>query len=158
MKFLRSFLLFAVILIPIVFINENIHAAAPNPVEALQQYQPQGTANFETNSDATQQTATGAIWVKVWKVVSVLIMASGIVAIFALISTGFNYVISFGVPEKLEAAKKSFFWAIGGLVVVILAYFLVQTIIDILLFIGVPGEETQGTAGSGTSPAANPGS
>lgn len=50
----------------------------------------------------------------------------GIVAIFMLIFGGFKFMFSGGDPKEVEGARHVITWAIIGLVVVLLAFFIIN--------------------------------
>lgn len=52
----------------------------------------------------------------------------GIVALFMLVFGGFKFMFSGGDPKEVEAARHVITWAIIGLVVVLLAFFLINII------------------------------
>ena len=58
---------------------------------------------------------------------------AGALAVGAVIYSGVLYIISQGDPEKIAKAKKSLFWSIGGVLVIILAYTIVTMINDFIL-------------------------
>lgn len=62
-----------------------------------------------------------------------LLQISGILAIFFIIMSGFNYVKSFGQEEEIQKAKKGLIWSILGFLLVILSYAIVQNVIKITL-------------------------
>jgi len=53
-------------------------------------------------------------------------------AVLALIYSGILYIISTGDSSKAETAKKNFTWAIIGVVLITLAYFIVSVVQDVL--------------------------
>lgn len=61
------------------------------------------------------------IWVVTANVLDIVVQLAGVVSVFAIVFGGFRYITSQGEPEKLQTAKKTLTYAIGGLVVAILA-------------------------------------
>jgi hypothetical protein len=53
---------------------------------------------------------------------------SGLVALVLIIYSGITYITSHGDPQKVEGAKKTLTWAIVGLVVIFLSFFVVNLI------------------------------
>jgi len=47
---------------------------------------------------------------------------AGTIALFMLIYAGIMYITSTGNEEKAKKAKKTFYWTIGGLMLLLLAY------------------------------------
>jgi len=63
---------------------------------------------------------------------SLLLYASGSVAVFMLVFGGVRLILSFGNQEQMDAAKNTIKWAVIGLLIVILAFALVQNVIDLI--------------------------
>lgn len=69
-------------------------------------------------------------------IVSILIPVGGIVLFIMIIAGGFYYITSSGDPRKAEGAKSTITYAIFGVVLLALAFFILQII---AAFVGVPG-------------------
>lgn len=54
------------------------------------------------------------------------LMASGVVAVFFIIFAGAKLVTSGGDQKKVEGARKTMTWAIIGLVIILMSYFIVN--------------------------------
>jgi hypothetical protein len=65
-------------------------------------------------------------------VINLILYASGSVAVLMLVIAGVRYVSSFGNQEMMDGAKKTIKFALIGLLVVILAFAIVNNIIDIV--------------------------
>lgn len=65
------------------------------------------------------------IWIITANVLSMLIQVAGLIAVFMIIYGGIRYMTSQGEPENIQAAKKTLMYAIGGLILAILASTLV---------------------------------
>lgn len=61
-------------------------------------------------------------------VVSVLLTLSGVAALFFIIFSGIKFITSGGDPKQVEGARKTLTYAIIGLIVIFLAYFIVNTV------------------------------
>jgi hypothetical protein len=61
-----------------------------------------------------------------------LLFVLGAVAVITIIISGFRYTISHGDPKAIQSAKETMFYAVVGLIVAIMAYAIVNFIIDIL--------------------------
>lgn len=55
-------------------------------------------------------------------IVSIVLALSGIVLFIMLLTGGFKYLTSGGDPKAVDAARNTLTYAIGGLVVLVLAY------------------------------------
>jgi cytochrome bd-type quinol oxidase subunit 2 len=60
------------------------------------------------------------------KVLTGFLSITGIIALLMIMVSGFKYVTASGNEEQVESAKNTLQWAIGGLVVILLAYVLVR--------------------------------
>lgn len=69
-------------------------------------------------------------------VVNALLLFAGAVAVLFLIIGGFRYVVSAGNAEQVEGAKKTIVYALLGLIIIFIAYVLVQLVQD---YLGVQG-------------------
>lgn len=70
---------------------------------------------------------------------NILIGLVGLVAIFAIVFSGYSMVIAAGNTEAITKAKKNLTNAIIGLVLVLLAFILINTILYLVL--GVKGQQ-----------------
>jgi phosphate starvation-inducible membrane PsiE len=61
-------------------------------------------------------------------VINALLVFAGAVAVLFLIVGGFRYVVSAGNPDQVEGAKKTILYAILGLIIIFIAFVLVQLI------------------------------
>lgn len=75
-------------------------------------------------------------------IIVVLLQIAGVLAIYFIVVSGFNYVKAFGREEEIQKAKKGLTWSIVGLIVVLLSYMIVQNIIRILLTVDDTGTTT----------------
>lgn len=61
-----------------------------------------------------------------------LLGATGLIAMLAVVWGGLQYILSFGNEQKISAAKRVIFWAIGGMVVVGLSYAILRSVASLL--------------------------
>ena len=61
-------------------------------------------------------------------VVDWALIFSGIVALFLIIFSGIRFITSSGDPKNIESAKKTFIYAILGLILVLLSFFIINII------------------------------
>jgi hypothetical protein len=71
-------------------------------------------------------------------VVNVVLGLAGIVLFIMLILGGFGYITSGGDPKKIESARNTLTYAIGGMIFIALAYLILKFI---EVFTGVPVTE-----------------
>src|SRR3989339_1610045 len=57
-----------------------------------------------------------------------LLIFSGIVALFIIIFSGIRFIASSGDPKQLEGAKKTFGFALAGLLLIIFSFFIIRVI------------------------------
>lgn len=55
-------------------------------------------------------------------------MFAGIIAVFLIIFSGIKFVTSSGDPQKVEAARKTFIYAIIGFVFILLSFVVINFI------------------------------
>lgn len=75
-------------------------------------------------------TAGGRIDTTVQNLINVLSIVVGIAAVIMLIVGGFRYITSAGNPEGIKAAKNTIMYALIGLVIVALAQFIVNFVLN----------------------------
>jgi len=61
-------------------------------------------------------------------IVAVLITLAGIIFFFMIIAGGFRYLTSGGDPKAVAAAGNTLTWAIAGLLIVLVTWFILQLI------------------------------
>ena len=71
-------------------------------------------------------------------VVNVVLGLAGVVLFIMLILGGFSYITSGGDPKKVESARNTLTYAIGGVIFIALAYLILKFI---EVFTGVPVTE-----------------
>lgn len=91
--------------------------AAPDPEKAPE---PPSPINFENIEDLA------------WTFVNYFLAIAGLVAVVFIILGGFQYIISQGNEETSKKAQKTLTYAVIGLVVVLAAYAIKTTVIDII--------------------------
>ncbi len=79
----------------------------------------------QTSHDCTDNGVTNTLGT----VVNILSLVVGAVAIIAIISGGFKYIMSGGDANKVGNAKSTILYALVGIVVVVLAQFIVRFVI-----------------------------
>lgn len=65
--------------------------------------------------------------------INTLLVYGGVLALLFIIFGGFRYIISLGNPESVEKARNTVLYAILGLIIIFLAYFLVAYVLADLL-------------------------
>lgn len=83
-------------------------------------------------------------------VINYILGFAAFVAIGVIIYGGYQYMTSLGDPTKIEKGKKTLINAIIGLVIIILAFIIVQTVVNIFT------SDTQTTPTTPTTPQASP--
>lgn len=78
----------------------------------------QGTG---ANGDFTNLTRNDLI-ISAWNIVRWGVVGIGVPITIIIVYAGIQYMLALGNEEKLEKAKQTLYWAIAGLVVVVLAF------------------------------------
>jgi hypothetical protein len=81
-------------------------------------------------------------------IVNILSLIVGVVVVISIISAGFKYITSGGEASKVANAKSTIIYALVGLVIVVLAQFIVRVVVH---------EAAQAVANNATPPIANNG-
>lgn len=93
-----------------------------------------GTTELElgskTNCKADLSGGTGRINKIITQAINIFSIIVGIVAVIMIIVGGFKYITSGGDSGNISSAKNTIIYAVIGLVVVALAQFLVQFVLD----------------------------
>jgi len=63
-----------------------------------------------------------------WLVIQSLLLFAGVVALFFIIHSGLKFVLSSGDPKRVEDARETFVYAIVGLVIVLLAFLILNLV------------------------------
>lgn len=61
-------------------------------------------------------------------IINFLVLFAGVVCVFLIIIAGYKIVTSEGDPEKMSSARKTLFYAIGGFLLVILSFVILNII------------------------------
>ena len=84
-------------------------------------------------------------------IISILLWVVGIASVIVIIYAGITFIISAGNPSKISQAKTMLTYAVVGLVVAILAYAIVNFVINASSGKGVGGGSSSGSSSSGDS-------
>lgn len=111
----------------------------PMAVPALASAQPDiqgnlcgGTTLTVTNGGGCGQTSTGTQHINsfITDIVNVFSIIVGVVAVIMIIVGGFRYITSGGDSNNISGAKNTIIYAIIGLIIVALAQFIVQFVLN----------------------------
>ncbi len=106
-------------------------------------------AQCNIREEDVQAVGNGDIWGTVSTVLNVVVGIMGIAAVAVIILGAFNFLTSQGDAAKVTKGKNTIIWGIVGLIVAIMAFAIVNFILDSFFGNG---------AGSGTSGGSNSGS
>lgn len=89
---------------------------------------PNGNPDFTNTSsgDIRSNLATLATYV-----LNIVLLLSGILAVFFLIYSGIQYITSAGNPDRIKAARGGIINAIIGIIVIVAAYFIIKVAISV---------------------------
>lgn len=79
-------------------------------------------------SDPNSAPTLGCATVVFSNIVDAALIFAGVVALFFIVISGIKFITSGGDPKQVEGARKTLTWAIIGLVVVFLSFFIVKLI------------------------------
>ena len=96
------------------------------PFVAAAQFQLPSAGGTGLPSDNTATTF-------IFRIIQILLVVAGIIAVIFLIIGGFRYITAGGNEESSEAARKTLTNAIIGLVIIILAFVIVNVISNALV-------------------------
>ncbi|MEK7146138.1 MAG: hypothetical protein AAB802_03045 [Patescibacteria group bacterium] len=90
-------------------------------------------ASDAVNEENPETAATQTIILFVGNLLSQVLLFAGAVTILFLIIAGANYIFAFGKDERIEKGKRGIFWAIVGLLIIMLSYSIVRGLVGVLL-------------------------
>ena len=97
---------------------------------------PSGSLNSEATSlggcniPKEEEGGGGSIWTTVQTIINVILGVLGVVAVVMIILGGVQYMTSAGDASKLAKAKNTILYAIVGLVVALMAYAIVNFVLN----------------------------
>ena len=127
---LANFLIFGILMIGI---PAALAAVGISP-DLRPEYAPQGReelANPEAPAD--DKFGVRSINFIIGDFVVVLLQIAGVLAVWFVTSSALGYVKAFGKDENMDKAKKGLIWSLAGLVIIIMAYAIVQNVLRIVL-------------------------
>lgn len=121
------FLILSLILLP------STASAAPSVQEGCPQVNAftslKGLLSNENFNGTDPSKGLGSVRCFIFEITKIALTYAGIIAVIILLWGAFLYVTSYGDDAKIETAKKTVLWSIIGLVVLALAY----TILNVFL-------------------------
>lgn len=87
-----------------------------------------GGVNCASNGQLTNLTGSDGI---VTNVINGLFMAAGIIAVLFIVIGGIRYVVSQGDEKSVQGAKNTVLYAVIGLLIVLLAFAIVNFVLDL---------------------------
>lgn len=133
--------IFKIALVLIAILAPQIVSAAYSIPDA---YQPTNAPDLGVDIDAygtDGDYGSSAVNIYVQYFAGGLIALTGILSVWAIVNAGFGYATAAGNQEKLNNAKKELLWATLGLATVILSFFFIQLILNLVA--SLDGEETE---------------
>lgn len=107
------------------FIAKNANAQVSLPNDLRPQYVP----------DIAGNTAEDKIFNLSGSIIITIMQLAGGVAILVIIISGFKYIIARGEEGEIEQAKNNIFWAIGGLLLIMISYIVIRFVVKVTLVI-----------------------
>lgn len=87
-----------------------------------------GTAEWGSCLSNGDVATLACIPVVLGNIINALVILAGVVCIFLIIFAGFKFVTSEGDPEKIASARKTLFYAIGGMLLVLASFFILNVV------------------------------
>ncbi|MBP6913118.1 MAG: hypothetical protein KBC00_00720 [Candidatus Levybacteria bacterium] len=81
---------------------------------------------IEGDPNGTGVATLSCVWVVLQNVINAALILSGVVAVFLIIYSGYQYVTSSGDKEKVDNARKRLTYAIIGLVIIMLSFVMIN--------------------------------
>ena len=98
---------------------------------AISQFILAASVRAQSNPNPLPQPHSSDLGPILQNVINWILGIAGLLAVLMLVIGGVRYVISAGNPTQTEGAKKTIIYALVGIVVIILAYVLVNTVIGL---------------------------
>lgn len=89
-----------------------------------------GSGGKWDGTNCTNTNAGGSIEEFIKNIINVLLFAIGAVAVIMIIIGGFKYVVSNGDSSSITSAKNTILYAVVGLVIAIIAYAIVNFVVN----------------------------
>lgn len=89
--------------------------------------------NIVETSESVETYSAETVIYLLGDLISGVLALVGVLAVYFLVSNALKYATSFGRQDEAEKAKKGIFWAIGGLLIILLSYIIVRFVIRIVL-------------------------
>ncbi len=93
-------------------------------------YKPSGDSYAEFFNPFRGHEDITTIWGVISLIASVLVTLGSLVAIGYIVYGGYMYITSAGNPETSKQAAQSIIWSIIGLIVIMLAYMIIEFVIN----------------------------
>jgi len=86
------------------------------------------TADWTSCLSGTDVATLSCIPIVLQNIINFLVIFSAVVCVFILIFAGFKFTTSEGDPEKIANARKTALYGLGGFVIVLASFFLLNLI------------------------------
>lgn len=112
---------------------------------------PTVTAPVQPGADQAQAEAR----LLIGKVINWIFGIVGLIAVWAVVNNAFWLVVAVGKGETIDQRKKALFWAVGGLILLILSYTIIQMVVRFVINVAEEAPAVGGPAPT-PSPSASP--
>ena len=100
--------------------------------QAFAQITEDSSINPSGSSDFTEKVSFKEQFISVAnKVISLILLITGVLAVLYLIWSGIQYITSSGNPEKTKLARAGIINAVIGIVIIVAAYFIIKFAVSI---------------------------
>ena len=93
---------------------------------------PETLAALVPDPTTISQKGLGAVSDLIYSLIDYALLAAGALSIILIVISGINFATSAGDPARLKSAKSTLVYAIGGLVLSLIAVAVVNTVFTVL--------------------------
>jgi hypothetical protein len=102
--------------------DQDLNGAAPNIG---------GNANFSTVSNTSGGGLKNTIATIAGTVLDIILLISGILAVFYLVYSGILYITSAGSPDKVKTARAGIINSVIGIIIIVAAFFIIKVALSV---------------------------
>lgn len=113
-------------------VSVPVFAAVGLPPELRPENLP-GATRGQEGAETSKDYAAKGVQMIIGDIISVALLLAGVLAIFSIVNNAWYLIIAAGKSEDIEQRKKGLYWAIIGLVLVILSYIIMRFVVEFVI-------------------------
>ena len=121
-----------IVFLTLVLAPATVYAAVGLPDYLRPQGLPSATRGTQLDESSADYAAKG-VQLIIADVISIALVLAGALAVFEIINNAWYMIAAFGKGETIDQHKKGLFWAITGLILVIISYIVVQFLVEFII-------------------------